>query len=437
MAELPNDPKGAYLEEWVSAHFASRGCYVETTIKELKPDEILELDVVWTDYRKDPEERHPVEVKSGKWSLPDVFKFYGWTRYLDLEPGQFVHTQPCDHDPASLSHVQQKTGISLIHIAAAQKAEEYFGSLGLPEPPSPQVTQLWRFSFWARRRLVKSLGVAIDDDVCAGSGKAAKKYLRLVNDAVFFIPDVRDRIEILLKAHFDHQMLGKSAAYEIESKKVEYVNPPDTKTFRKAWFDGAHFPVQACMYVEHRARLYIMKALVDYWLARQRGRLAERKKNVVLLGGKAVGGQQVGITNAMEAALAKLSVAKSFRLFPVLWQALLWNWGGFLRRDHLDEEYALLAGETGVPVNDIPLALTAFDEIFPIYRGWFRDVDERRVLILMPAVLRGIGAHRRRIMRGVEHFKDLDCGEVARASLVAENNALANLLDCLDQELAK
>ena len=57
MAELPKDPAGADLEDWVSARFASRGCYVETTIKERNPDEILELDVVWTDYRKDPEQR--------------------------------------------------------------------------------------------------------------------------------------------------------------------------------------------------------------------------------------------------------------------------------------------------------------------------------------------------------------------------------------------
>ena len=94
MASLAKDPKGWELEDFVAAHFVSRGCYVETGVKERNPDEILELDIVWTDYRKEPQVRHPVEVKSGDWGLGDVFKFYGWTRYLGLEPGQFVHKQP-------------------------------------------------------------------------------------------------------------------------------------------------------------------------------------------------------------------------------------------------------------------------------------------------------------------------------------------------------
>jgi hypothetical protein len=439
MAELPKDPVGADLEDWVSAHFASRGCYVETSIKERSPDEILELDVFWTDYRKDPEQRHPVEVKSGAWGLGDVFKFYGWTRYLDLEPGEFVHKQPCEHDPASLKRVESKTRIAFMHVAELQNAEEQFKAFGLPEPAIGWLPGLWRFSFWARRRLVKSLSRAIGSGVCPESAKAAKKYLTLVNDAVFFIPDVRDRIERLLATHFGHQQLGKSAGHEIETQKVEFENPPNTRTFARAWFDGQHFPVQACLYVEHRARLYIMKALVDYWLAKGRGGVPDRKKNVVLMGDKVLASQPIGITNAMEKGLAKLSASKNFRLFPVFWQTLLWSWGGFLLNDHIDEEFAQLERETGVPKDEIPLALEAFDEIFPIQGGWFRNVDggRCRVLILMPAVLRGLGAHRRRISKGVKEFKELGYAETTKGAMAKDNNALANLLDCAEQDLIR
>ena len=167
-------------------------------------------------------------------------------------------------------------------------------------------------------------------------------------------------------------LFNRSASVNV----VEFGNPPDSKTFRRAYIDGKHFPVQACQYVEHRARLYIMKALVDYWLAKQRGEIADRMKNILKIGGKVVAQRQIGISNAMEKALPKLSVAKFQTVSRVL-ADLLWSWGGFLLTDNLAEEYAQPAKETGVPTDEIPIALSAFDEIFPIAHGWFRDTDER------------------------------------------------------------
>ncbi|MBS1867987.1 MAG: hypothetical protein JSS69_18910 [Acidobacteria bacterium] len=440
MAELSNEPKGAELEDFVSAHFASRGCYVETCIKERKPEEILELDVVWTDYRKDPEERHPVEIKSGDWGLGDVFKFYGWTRYLAMGPGQFIHKEPCGRlDPAGLAHVQKRTGISFLHVAKPEDAEGQFKALGLDEPTWDKLPQLWRYSFWARRRLGKSLSVAIDSCVCVENAKAAKEYLRLVNDAVFFVPDMRDRIEKLLSTHLRHQQLGRSAAYERETGKVEFNNPPETRTFRRAYFWGEHFPVQACLYVEHRARLYIMKALVEYWLARERGEVEARKSGVIKVGNKLLFALPAQLTKAMEAGIQKLSTSKSFRLFPVFRQAFLWSWGGFLLKDRLDEEYAELEKESGVPQKEIPIALTAFDEMFPIKGGWFREPvdDARRVLILMPAPMRGIGAYRRLRLRGVENYKELSCGATTASRMAGDHNVVVRLLDCAEADLVK
>ena len=107
--------------------------------------------------------------------------------------------------------------------------------------------------------------------------------------------------------------------------------------------------------------------------------------------------------------------------------------------DNLAEEYAQLEKETGVPANEIPLALSAFDEIFPLPNGWFRDTDEggSRILILMPAVMRGIGAHRRRISKGLNEYKDLGLKDAVRARIASDNNAAAQLLDCDEKELIK
>ena len=440
VAELAKDPREWELEDLVSAHLAARGCYIETSVTEKNPDQLLELDIVWTDYRKDREELHPVEVKSGDWRIGDVFKFYGWTQYLGLRPGDFIYKERCGRvDQASLQHIQSRIGINFLHVPEpAQDIDSHLRAIGLPEPPWGELPGLWRFSYWARRRLMQSLNVAIDQNICPASARAAKEYHWLVNNAVFFIPNVVERIDKLLAAHFDHQELAASAAYELESGQVNFKNPPTTDTFRRAFFWGKHFPIQACLYVAHRARLYILKALVDYWLAKQRGELKDKRKFILIVGGKAVEATPSELTSAMCDGLEELSAAKSFRLFPVFWQVFLWSWGGFLLNECAEEEFKALENETGVPVSEIPIALSAFDKIFPTQNGWFREPDSRKVLILMPAGMRGIGAYRRKLSQGVEDYQELRCSSEATKSRMSDDNDTAvRLLECPKSDLAK
>jgi len=437
LAELAKDPKGWELEDFIAAHFICRGCYVETGVKERNPDEILELDIVRTDYREEPQTRHPVEVKSGEWGLGDVFKFYGWTRYLGLEPGEFIHKEPCGRvDPASIKHIEERTHVTLLHVPTPQDAEARFKTIGLPEPPWAELTEIWRFSFWAQRRLLRAVGEAVRQKVCPESAKAAKQYHQLINDAVFFIPDVRDRVGELLSAHFGHQELGASAAYELETGSIDFNNPPETKTFRRAAYQGDHFPIQACLYLAHRARLYILKAVVDYWLARERG---EIKRTTLKFGQVLIDLTSGQLTPAMATGAEELSSAKSFRMFPLFWQVFLWSWGGFLLKDRLDEEYADLERETGVPKDEIPVALSAFDKLFPTAGGWFREpsTDSRKVIMLMPAAMRGIGAVRRRTRREVKQYKDLGYKDDTWWRLASDHNTGARLLDCPDEGLVK
>jgi hypothetical protein len=135
----------------------------------------------------------------------------------------------------------------------------------------------------------------------------------------------------------------------------------------------------------------------------------------------------------------ELSAARSFRMFPVFWQVFLWSWGGFLLKDKLDEEYADLEKETGVPTGEIPLALEAFDKLFPTPDGWFREPrdDSRRVLILMPAAMRGLGAFRRKIRKRIEHYEDLGYRDATTNRLSWDHDTGARLLDCSGPELVR
>ncbi|MBE3145049.1 MAG: hypothetical protein IMZ61_14195 [Planctomycetes bacterium] len=437
MAELSSDPKGLELEDFVAANLVSRGCYVETGIKERNPEDILELDIVWTDYSVEPPIANPVEVKSGDWGLGDVFKFYGWTKYLGLAPGTFVHKERCGRlSQDALDHVAARTGIKFLHLPDPSEAGKLFKSQGLPELVNEHLPEIWRYSFWAQRRLLRVINECMKRGVCKGTLPLAKSYYQLINDGVFFIQDVRERVGELVDEHFEHHGLAASVAYEMESGTIELKDPPPTNTFRKAYFYGEAFPVQTCLYLAHRARLYLLKAIVDYWLSKTRG---EIQPSNIKLGNVSVDLTSGRLTPAMATAVEELSHAASFRQFPLFWQVFLWSWGGFLFKDRLAEQYEELSKETGVRQDEIPIALSAFDKLFPVDDGWFREPmnDSRKVLILMPAAMRGIGAYRRLLCEGIKEYGQLGYKDDTTPRIIQDHNSGARLLDCREEELVK
>lgn len=68
--ELPELPKGKEFEEYISAFFQSGGYYIERNIIEREVEEVLELDIITTDYGSAPPEIQLLEVKSGRLGVP-------------------------------------------------------------------------------------------------------------------------------------------------------------------------------------------------------------------------------------------------------------------------------------------------------------------------------------------------------------------------------
>ena len=87
MVSLPELPKGKEFEEFVSAFFQSNKYYIERNIARREVVDILELDIVTTNYNLSPPEIKLLEIKSGDWGSSDLFKVRGWMDYLSITKG--------------------------------------------------------------------------------------------------------------------------------------------------------------------------------------------------------------------------------------------------------------------------------------------------------------------------------------------------------------
>lgn len=438
MARLADVPIREELEDYVAAHLISRGVFVHTNAVARDPEDLFELDVVWTDYKTDPPfKSHPVEIKSGKnWGINDIFKFYGWTRYLELPAGQFIYSDPGDRlSPELIDHLAPRLGMKILHIEDPKDPSSVFASAGLSDPSYAFLPTVWRYSFQARRRLQLALKYAIDKKTAVETAKRAKDYAKLINDAVFFESDIRLRVKALLKAHFKHPKLAATCANEIVGNEVDFENPKNSQAFKDAMYRGKHFPVQSCLYLGHRGRLMVLKAAVDYWAAKQ---LGEIKSEVVKLGDFEIDFSEADLHGSFKDGLAELSTHSSFPLFPYFWQVFLFSWGGFILKDRRDEEHEALSEQTGVPVEDVPFALTAFDQLFPVNGGWIADVKAgaREVVKMMPQCLRGIGVFHRHHLYNVQHPDEIGLSGFAASHLVDDHNCGVRLLDCSKDDLA-
>ena len=432
---LSENPQGAELEDFIAAHLASRNIFVETGVTERDPKDILELDVVWTDYSHQPECRYPVEVKSGDWGLSDIFKFYGWIKYLGLTSGLFTCTRVNNRtDEDSIKRLCDRLGVTFFHIDTLENISDLFNELGFGHPVNECLPDMWRHSFLVQRRLLRSISLAVKQGLCPKSGSAAKDYFKLINDAIFFEPDVRSRVNALLDSHFKHPRLAKSAAAEIAGVKADFENPPDTKQFRSALYDGVYYPVQACMYLSHRAKLAITKSCVDYIVADEMGILPNKKIQIF---NRVLDPDRV-LHDAFKSITAKLRESENYQVYPIFWQAFLWRWGGFVLMDRIDDEYEAMSGETGLPVDEIDGAINLWNELFP-GADWFvtPNKDCRKMLKLMPACIRGLGANTRLTQYNATDYTELGLPDDTANRMTTDHNSTTRLLEAGEEILTQ
>ena len=93
--KLKELPKEKEFEEFISAYFQNGGYFIEQNIIDRQIEEVLELDIIVTDYNKNPPKIILLEIKSGEWGFADIFKIRGWMDYTNISEGLFKEVIIC------------------------------------------------------------------------------------------------------------------------------------------------------------------------------------------------------------------------------------------------------------------------------------------------------------------------------------------------------
>ncbi len=431
-ANLPDLPVGKEFEEFLAAYLQASGRYVERNIIDRQEQDVLELDIIATDYKKaTAPDLSLIEVKSGDWGFGDVFKLRGWLHYLNLPHGILLVN--AIRDPFEFyQKIGESIGIAVIAVPDLKKTNESLKPVGVSAKVKPDDVLTWRFSYWAERQLLAMLTAKKKSSASCKRYFALDRYISLVNNRLFFTKNVIQRADALydtfreyphISAKVGHEMCG--ADFDREQEKIP------GNVFEACYYKGQLNDLCISTYVENRARLSVMKSAIDYRLFKEAGS-DQNEKELIVFGDKKF---EIGLLDALpksfKGGLNKLATHKYFHRYPVFWQWFLWFFGGFIWLEREKEEHALLAERTGIPVEEIPNALSAYEILFEREGGWFRDIESIRVMALVPPPFMGVGANFRRLVYSdKKDFEGLKIsGTYAKLNLLRFNNMTVELLN--------
>lgn len=417
MATLPERPTGHELEEFVAAAFQCSRFFVDKNVEDhYRSTPTLELDCVVTSPRRDGAEPIIVEVKSGQWGFADLFKLYGWMNYLKVSKALLFATTRAPEESKHDAHcfLARELGITVAHCPNDKlpDAAAALHEAGFELQAGSRLHGLWRFAYWVERRYLDHIRVAARDNVPLG--RAAKAYHQLINDRVFFMRDARERALALYNAYFEAPHLAGDAA-------AAAAGHADSRSILDQALRGPAYPfVQAAMYLQHRGRLAVLKAVVDRIIS---GGAEPNKplRNLPL--------RDLVIPTSFHLARSTFEKQKYFYLYPLFWQVFTWTWGGFIILSRRTEEYERLSAETGIPESEIDNALSAFEVLFG--ESFRRTVILSDLVItkLLPASLRGLGSFNRLTANGLERYDQLDLDLWPRGAIVRWHNATSQLIE--------
>jgi hypothetical protein len=427
-------PKGKEFEEYISAFFQSGGNYIERSIIERAVEEVLELDIITTDYCSSPPEIKLFEVKSGEWGFPDLFKVRGWMDYLNISKGIFFASK----EKSNIDFFKEKAktlNIDLVVISDFGKSKEVLSKLINNRSIEDVDISTWRFSYWVERNLLKRLKHKKKSHPDKKCFKALEDYYFEVNSGIFFTENIVQKVDALYSTFQKFPLISAKCANElIDNSFDENYDALPEQIYKDTYYECNYNDIQISTFIEHRARLAILKNAIDYKLYEKAG-IKNKTEDIPFLKIAGLNFERSlldVLPSSFKNGLDIISKHKYFHKYPIFWQWFMWIFGGFILKDYEEKEYEILSQKTGIPIKEIPNALESYEILFPRDNGWFMDLPSSNIKLMkmFPVPFMGIGAnYRRLIYTESEKFEDLELtGMYMLNDLIKWNNLTVEVL---------
>lgn len=418
---LESNPIEKDYEDYICAFLQSGSLYVEKSIIHRESEEILELDIIITDFKTDTTERKLVEIKSKNWGFSEIFKVKGWLVYLKIDDGVFIVRRV----EKSFNYFKAKArglSIELIDNSDLSKTNECLSKFLYQKADDAEIETL-RFSYLLERKLLKQIKNAKKESPNTQCYQFLDDYFFKVNSGSFFSNNPISRIRQLFETYIKYKNITAKLSHEIEQGVYDNdIEELSVAAFKRAFYQAKPSPLYIGMYIEHIARVTILKCCIEYLLRNQQPQNWEDRFVESI--------DYLSLPQTIKNGLSNIVKDTHFHRYPIFWQFFTYVMGGFILTDLREQEYKYISDNTGIPVEQIPSAFASYNKLFPKQDGWMFNMPRSNIEWhrFFPLPFCGIGAnHRRFIYLGKENqtYDELGKmlkGEKTMADLVKWNN---------------
>lgn len=413
--KLPSIPKDCYYEDYIAAILNAGGYYLDRSVHRTKGGlNILELDIVATKFESDKAQRVIVEVKSGGWSIRDLFKVKGWLHYLKESNAAFIYQKDPDDkkDENALRTLAQDLGIDLIcnQLDNSGKIDNtaLFRTFNINlDKVHEGALRAFRYAYDLERVMLDYINSYSKEYIQYQSPKKVYGYFHRLVDESFFINDPVSRLRFLTDISIEHKNIACILDKEVKGRGL--LSPEQCGSFENLFeienpSEMQVRPVDAALYVQMLNRLYVLKNMVEFLVqSPQEESHTQTEAWIEKL-------NYLQLNNNISYGIENLKKHPHFYLYPYFFQVFFYVYGGFFMKAKETEELERLSLMTGLEKDEIKSALTFWDELFPLPGGgsWMKTINHGGLYYMqfVPVPLRGIGVNYRRYVYATEGVED-------------------------------
>jgi len=389
--ELTKIPKDKDYEDYLCAFLQAGGLYVERSVIHREVAELLELDILTTDFQQNSAENNLIEIKGGDWGFSDIFKIRGWLTYLNYNNGSFIVQKPRDN----FDYFKDKAkglGIDLIDNSDLSKTKDVLSHFLKIQPGEAEIETI-RFSYLLERKQLQKIKNLKKQNPTVKGYAALDNYFFVINSGSFFSRDPIDRINHLFETYLKYRNITAKICNEL--KGVDFTDDSVTQLTNSCYGDTFYQAndniLQVSLYVEHLARVTILKCVIEHLIDKLKGNYNSSRFSDIF--------KYISLPNTIVQGLNEIINDRYFYLYPRFWQFFTYVFGGFILTDLKQREFEILSEKTGIPVEEIPNAFDSFNKLFP-RGGWFYKLPKSSIEWhnFFPVSFSGIGANYRRMI---------------------------------------